>query len=103
MAPKRRRASKQALRAAAWTAGAASFLASAGVIGLTPKPSADASVSAKPQVIVVKRTVKRIVWEVTARSSKAQPKVRYVTAGGSSSSTAAAPSAPVATTSGSHA
>jgi hypothetical protein len=97
-APRRRRASKRTLRFLAWAGGATSFVASGVLLGLAPRPAA-LSVAAQPQLIVVRRTVKRIVWEQTAPiGAVGQPKVRYVYVGGGGGGG----SAPAATASGSH-
>jgi hypothetical protein len=75
-----------------------SFVASGVLLGLAPRPAAP-SVAAQPQLIVVRRTVKRIVWEQAAATEPVgQPKVRYVYVGGGGGS--APPAA--ATASGSH-
>jgi hypothetical protein len=94
--PRRRRASKRTLRVLAWAGGATSFVASGVLVGLAPKPAA-APVAAQPQLIVVRKTVKRIVWEqAAATGAVSPPKVRYVYVGGGGGS------APAATASGSH-
>lgn len=92
MAAPRKRASKPVLRMLAWAGGALSFLSPWAVLSATPRPLAAAP--PQPQVIVVKRTIKRIVWHTTPASG--QPRVRYVYVSG------AGGSAPVAATSGSH-
>lgn len=92
--PPRKRASKRALRITAWTAGATSFLMSGALIGVAPKPAAG---SGQPQVIVVKRTIKRIVWQPSKPAATSKPTVRIVSSGASKAA------APAATTSGSHA
>jgi hypothetical protein len=88
---------------AAWTAGAATFVTSGAAIALAPKPAAGASAELKPQVIVIKKTVKRIVWQ-QAPVSTAAPKVKYVYVGGGGggSSSAPAPAPAPAKTCGSH-
>ncbi len=97
VAPRRRRTSKRTLRSLAWAGGATSFVASGVLLGLAPRPAAP-SVAAQPQLIVVRRTVKRIVWEQAAPiGTVGQPKVRYVYVGGGGGG-----SAPAATASGSH-
>jgi hypothetical protein len=79
----------------AWATGTATFLVSGALIGLEPKPSAG---SGQPQVVVIKRTIKRVVWQRSEPALAAKPKVRIVASGGGS------PAAPAAaTTSGSHA
>ena len=94
--PRRRRASKRTLRFVAWAGGATSFVASGVLLGLAPRP-ATAPGAAPPQLIVVRKTVKRIVWEqAAATGAVSQPKVRYVNVGGGGGS------APAATASGSH-
>jgi hypothetical protein len=98
-APRRKRASKRTLRILAWTAGALSFAASGTAIGLLPGPQPAAAASKpQPQVIVVHKTIKRIVWQQAAPVAGA-PKVQYVyvNGGGGGGSTP-----PVATSCGSH-
>lgn len=92
--PPRKRASKRALRITAWTAGATSFLMSGALIGMAPRPAAG---SGQPQVVVVKRTIKRIVSQPSKPAATSKPRVSIVTSGASK------PAAPATTTSGSHA
>jgi hypothetical protein len=72
--PAKRRASRGAVRAWAWIVGTFSFLAPWLILGLSPKPSADAAPtpvargSAKPQRPVVMVTKKVIVTSHAAAS-----------------------------------
>ena len=96
--PRRRRASKRLLRLMAWGAGALSFATPWVALNLAPRPQAEAAPPQKPQVIVVHKVIKRVVWQQVPVAS--QPKVRYVYVSGGGGGSA--PSAPAATTSGSH-
>jgi hypothetical protein len=96
--PPRKRASKRLLRLMAWGAGAMSFATPWVALNLAPRPQAEAAPQPKPQVIVVHKVIKRVVWQQTAPAS--QPKVRYVYVSGGGGGSA--PAAPAATTSGSH-
>ena len=78
--PRRKRASKRMLRTVAWTAGAVGFVASGSALALAPKVPAEAS-PPKPQVIIIKKTIKRVVWQQSTPAAAA-PKVRYVYVGG---------------------
>jgi len=98
--PRKKRASKRTLRIFAWTAGALSFAASGTAIGLLPRPpAASAATKPKPRVIIVHKTIKRIVWQQAAAPAAAAPKVKYVYVNGGGGGSAA----PVATSCGSHA
>lgn len=100
--PRRKRASKRVLRTMAWTAGAVSFVASGSALALAPKAPAEAS-APKPQVIIIKKTIKRVVWQQQAAPAAAAPKVRYVyVGGGGGGSSAPAPAPAPAKTCGSH-
>src|SRR5438094_712447 len=55
----RKRLSKRVLRLLAWAAGVASFLSPWAVLGLAPKPVANAATQ-KPKVIVRHRVVNRV-------------------------------------------
>ena len=67
-------------------------------LNLAPRPQVATAAPRKPQVIVVHRVIKRVVWQQAPAST--QPKVRYVYVSGGGGGSA--PAAPAATTSGSH-
>lgn len=85
---KPRRLSKRLLRAWAWIAGALAFFTPWAVLGMSPKPAADAAApAAGGRVIVIRRITRRVIIQ---DAPKAQP-IRYVYASGSSGSSASAP------------
>ena len=101
--PKKKRWSKRAVRATAWTAGSAAFISALGAFGAAAVPvAADHASTQAPQRqrIIVRRIVKRIVIVDPA----APAPVRVVPSGGSGSVPAAAPApapAPATSTGGS--
>jgi hypothetical protein len=101
--PKKKRWSKRAVRATAWTAGATAFISALGAFGAAAIPVAtdQATSPASPprQKVIIRRIVKRIVIVDAAPAP-----VRVVSSGGSGSAPAAAPApapAPAPTTGGS--
>ena len=101
--PKKKRWSKRAVRATAWTAGSAAFISALGSFGAAAVPVAvDHASTQTParQKVIVRRIVKRIVIVDPA----AHAPVRVVPSGGSGSVPAAAPApapAPATSTGGS--
>jgi hypothetical protein len=93
--PRRKRASKRVLRVLAWTAGVTSFLSPWAVLGLAPKPVADAATQ-KPKVIVRHRVVHRVIWQQAPVTT--QPRVRYVYVSGAGGGSGSSP----VSTGGSH-
>jgi hypothetical protein len=100
---KKKRWSKRAVRATAWTAGATAFISALGAFGAAAIPVApdQASAATPPrQKVVIRRIVKRIVIVDAAPPAP----VRVVSSGGSGSAPAAAPApapAPAPSTGGS--
>jgi hypothetical protein len=93
--PKKKRWSKRAVRATAWTAGTAAFFSALGAFGVAAIPvSADQGSTATPprQKVIIRRIVKRIVIVDAAPPAP----VRVVSSGGSGSAPGTAPApAPV--------
>ena len=96
--PRKKRWSKRAVRATAWTAGAAAFFSALGAFGAAATPVAADQASSAPnrQKIIIRRVVKRIVIVDAAPPAP----VRVVSPGGSGTAPAAAP-APAPSTGGS--
>lgn len=97
--PKKKRWSKRAIRATAWTVGSAAFISALGAFGAAAVPVAvdHASTQTPPrQKVIVRRMVKRIVIVEAAPPAP----VRVVPSGGSGSAPAPAP-APAPSTGGS--
>ncbi len=94
---KPRRLSKRVLRTWAWVAGAAAFFSPWTVLGLSPKPAANAA-EGKPRrpVVIVRKITRRVIIQA---APKTQP-VRYVYAPSSGGSSSSAP-APTTSTGGS--
>jgi hypothetical protein len=98
-APRPKRASRTAIRAWAWAAGAASFLAPYGLLGLWPRP-AEAAATAPPAVAAPRRPVVVIVTKKIVYTRSAAPSV---TSSGPVSYTYAPATAPAtAATCGTH-
>jgi hypothetical protein len=92
--PKKRRWSKRAVRATAWTAAGAAFISALGALGAAPIPTAAGqTVSTAPRKIIVRRIIKKVV--IVGQAKPAPVHVVY-TGGGGSTSSAPAP-APVTT------
>ena len=96
--PRKKRWSKRAIRATAWTAGATAFISALGAFGAAAIPVASdqaSSPTAPPrQKVIIRRIVKRIVIVDAAPPAP----VRVVSSGGGTSAPAPAP-APAPTTS----
>jgi hypothetical protein len=98
--PKKKRWSKRAVRATAWTAGSAAFISALGAFGAAAVPvAADQGSSSSPphQRVIVRRIIKRIVIVDPAPGAP----VRVVASGGVDSAPAGPASAPAPTTGGS--
>ena len=100
--PRKKRWSKRAVRATAWTAGAAAFFSALGAFGAAAIPAAGDQASspstAPRQKVIVRRIVKRIVIVDAAPPAP----VRVVSSGGRGSAPVAAPApAPAPSTCGS--
>jgi hypothetical protein len=105
--PAKRRASRGQVRAWAWTLGTCSFLAPWAILGLSPKPAADASPepapkgSTPPQRPVVMVITKKVIVtspaapSVPARTTSGAAPIHYVYA-------PAQASAPVTVSCGTH-
>ncbi|MFB3737612.1 MAG: hypothetical protein ACE14W_01435 [Candidatus Velamenicoccus archaeovorus] len=93
---RRSRLSKRALRTVAWISGGVAFLSPWAVLGVSPKPAAQAA-SPRPKrpVVIVRKVTRRVVVQDTATPAP----VRYVVSGPSGGAAPAA--APVTSTSGS--
>jgi len=78
-----RRASKGRLRAAAWTAASVSLAAPSVALAVAPRPAPASAYQAHRQVIVLHRTVRKIVYPAASAPTTAPP-VRYVYVGGGS-------------------
>jgi hypothetical protein len=99
--PAPKRASRRALRAWAWLAGAVSFLTPTAILATAPRPAASAvpvATSPRAPEVIIHHVIRRVVVRAPTR---------VVTVGGSSQaptvvSGAAAPAPPAASTGGSH-
>jgi hypothetical protein len=92
---RRARLSKRALRTLAWVSGGVAFLSPWAVLGLSPRPAAQAApTQTERPVVIVKKITRRIVVQDTATPAP----VRYVVSSSGGGSTS---SAPVTSTSGS--
>jgi hypothetical protein len=84
--PRKRRASRARLRATAWVAAGVSLASPWVALKLAPKPASAAGNRRPRQVVIVHRTVRRIVIDPAAPASASvsggAPQVRYVYVGG---------------------
>jgi hypothetical protein len=79
-----RRASKRSLRALAWTAAGVSLAAPSVALAMAPKPVPPSAQTGHRKVIVVHRTIRRIVYAPAAAgpATSSAPSVHYVYVGG---------------------
>ena len=94
--PRRKRASRGALRAWTWVAGGLSFLMPTAALAAAPKPAASAvPATASPQapVVIVHHVIRRVV---------VQSAPRVITVGSPTVATGGAVALPAASTGGSH-
>jgi hypothetical protein len=78
-----KRASKRSLRTVAWTAAGVSLAAPSVALAIAPKPAPASADAGHRQVIVVHRTVRKIVYSpVSGPQTSSAPSVRYVYVGG---------------------
>lgn len=90
----RRRASKRALRAWAWTAGGLAFVAPFTALGASPTPPSDqAQASRERRPVLVVRKITRVVV-VRERPAEAPVQVVYAPSGSSSSASTGTVAAP---------
>ena len=104
--PKRKRASKRAVRVWAWSMGALSFLSPLAFLGASPKAEAANHASVSTQAAPAQPAKRPVVIVVTRRIIKrAAPKPAYTSASGGGGTTyvPAPVSAPAATSCGTHA
>jgi hypothetical protein len=94
---RRRVASKGALRLTAWSSAAAAFLASWGVLGTLPKPTAATALpqAAPREVVVLKKIVRRVI--VHEATPVAPPPTVVTFDPGSSGTSPPPPPAPTST------
>jgi anti-sigma factor RsiW len=94
---RRRLASKGALRLTAWSSAAAAFLASWGVLGTLPKPTASVVVprTEAPRIVVIRKVLRRVIVPAEAPAASAPPAVTF--SPGSSGSSNPPPPAPTST------
>ena len=76
-------ASPGRLRAAAWTAAGVSLVAPSVALAVAPRPAPASAYQAHRQVIVLHRTIRKIVYPAASAPTTAPP-VRYVYVGGGS-------------------
>jgi hypothetical protein len=77
-----RRASKRTLRAVAWTTAGVSLAAPGVALAVAPKPAPASAQTGHRHVIVVHRTIRKIVYApVSGPASTSAPSVRYVYVG----------------------
>ena len=94
--PRRRVTSKGALRLAAWSSAAATFLGSWGVLGTLPKPTAaTAFPRSAREIVIVKKVLRRVIVHEAAPT--APPTVVTFDPGSSGSSAPPPPPAPTST------
>jgi hypothetical protein len=76
---RRRLASKGALRLTAWSTAAAAFLASWGVFGALPKPTASVVVprTEAPKIVVIRKVLRRVIVHAEAPAASAPPAVTF--------------------------
>ncbi len=98
--PAPKRASRRALRAWTWVAGAVSFLTPTAILAAAPRPAASAvpvATSPRAPVVIIHHVIRRVVVRAPTR---------VVTVGGSSQAptivTGAGAAPPAASTGGSH-
>ncbi len=79
-----KRASKGSLRAVAWTTAGVALAAPTVVLAMAPKPAPASAQTGHRQVIVVHRTIRRIVYAPAAAgpATTGAPSVHYVYVGG---------------------
>jgi hypothetical protein len=82
--PRRKRASKASLRAAAWVAAGASLAGPFVGLELAPRPAAASADATGRRVVIVHRTIRRVVIDPAAPRTvvAGAPSVRYVVVGG---------------------
>jgi hypothetical protein len=81
---RRRLASKGALRLTAWSSAAAALLASWAVLGALPKPVAPVAARADvPDVLVIRKVLRRVVVHAAAPVAPAPPTVTFDPGGSS--------------------
>ena len=89
---RRRLASKGALRLTAWSSAAAAFLASWGVLGTLPKPTASVVPRTEaPEVVVIRKVLRRVIVHAEAPAAPAPPAVTFSPGSGSSNPPTPAP------------
>jgi hypothetical protein len=106
--PKRKRASKRAVRVWAWSLGALSFLSPLAYLGASPKAEAANPAGSASTTTAVPQSPKRPVVVVVTRRiiKRAAPKPVYTSSssgGGGTTYVSAPVSAPAATSCGTHA